>query len=49
VRGFMICTDQVFSGDEIIVNKMGVACGRNGRKISVYIILMGKYEDKKLL
>ena len=36
-------------GDVIEVDKMGAVCGTNGRGISVYIILMGKHEDKRLL
>jgi hypothetical protein len=36
-------------GDAIEVDKMGMICGTNGGEISVYIILMGKHEDKRLL
>ena len=36
-------------GDVIEVDRMGAVCGTNGGEISVYIILMVKHEDKKLL
>ena len=36
-------------GDVIEVDKMGAVCGTNGGEIIVYIILMGKHEDKRLL
>jgi len=28
----MICTDQVFLGDDVEVDKMGGVCGTNGRE-----------------